>query len=84
MACYYETRVTPIINCLLLQFGVDSICGQKNALHIKFVFSDSSLEENFIKEEVIRGVIVHSRLCIREQVATTVPKISVVNKDKTL
>ena len=46
MACYYETRVKPIINCLLLQFGVDSICGQKNALHIKFVSSDSSLEEN--------------------------------------
>ena len=63
----------------------------KNELYIKFVSSVSSLEESFweegmpfIKEEIILEVIVHSRLCIREKVATTVPKIGVVNKDKTL
>ena len=58
-----------------LKFGVDSVYGQKNALYITCLI---------IKEKIIRGVIAHSRLCIREKVATTVPKRRVVNKDKTL
>ena len=74
-----------------LQFGVDSIYGQNNALYIKFVPCGSSLEESSVggrhahlsRKNYPRG-IVNFRLCIRENVATTVLKIRVVNKDKTL
>ena len=48
MACYYETRVKAnyYFFFYFLQFGFDTICGQKNTLYIKFVSSDSSLRES--------------------------------------
>ena len=64
---------------------------KKNALYIKFVFSDSSLAESFAGRNmrIYQGKNypwdnVHSRLCIREKVVATVPKIRVVNNDKIL
>ena len=41
-------KIQLLILFYFLQFGVDSIYGEKNALYMKFVSSDGSLEESFV------------------------------------